>query len=121
MGCQASFERCLILYLVKHSKNYYLEVLLAFVLALPSKLSLPFIAGLASVAFVVFRAAIFDAQILAPWSPLKIDDASFTSDLKRKDRREALGENKRLDMFLRENFYVLNGFGGAMLISNLVQ
>ena len=84
------------------------------------KLSLPFIAGLASVAFVVFRASVFDGRLLASWSPLKIDDASFTADLKRKARREALSDNKRLDMFLRENFYVLNGFGGALLIGNVL-
>ena len=72
-------------------------------------------------AFVAFRAAVFDGRLLASWSPLKIDDASFTADLKRKARREALSDNKRLDMFLRENFYVLNGFGGALLIGNVLQ
>lgn len=87
---------------------------------LVKKLSLPLLAGLSSVAFVMFRAAIFDARILAPWSPLKIDDASFPQDLKRKARREALSENKRMDMFLRENFYVLTGFGGAMAVGNLM-
>ena len=65
------------------------------------KLSLPALAGIASVAFVLFRAAIFDARILVPWSPLKIDDASFAQDLKRKARREALSEDKRLDIFFR--------------------
>ncbi len=83
---------------------------------LVKKLSLPVIAGAASVAFVVFRAAIFDGRVLAPWSPLKIDDASFTADLKRKARREALSEHKRFDMFMRENFYVFTGFGGAMVL-----
>ena len=84
------------------------------------KLSMPALAGIASVAFLLFRAAIFDARVLAPWSPLKIDDASFANDLKRKARREALSEDKRLDMFFRENFYVLNGFGLAMIGGNLV-
>ena len=51
----------------------------------------------------------------------QIDDASFTANLKRIARREALSENKRFDLFIRENFYVLNGFGGALLIGNLLQ
>ena len=80
------------------------------------KLSLPFLASVSSIAFVMFRAAIFDARILTPWSPLRIDDASFTADLKRKARREALSENKRLDMFIRENFYVFFGFSGALIV-----
>ena len=84
------------------------------------KLSLPVLAGMASVAFVVFRAAIFDARILVPWSPLKIDDASFASDLKRKARREALSESKRMDMFCRENFFVFSGFGGAVFVGQLL-
>ena len=37
----------------------------------------------AGTAFIVFRAAIFDSSLLAQWSPLKIDDASFTANLVR--------------------------------------
>ena len=84
------------------------------------KLSLPALAGVASVAFFMFRAAIFDARMSAPWSPLKIDDASFTADLKRKARREGLSENKRVDAFFKENFFVFAGFGGGLLTSNVV-
>jgi hypothetical protein len=34
--------------------------------------------------FVAFRAAVFDGQYLATWSPLAKDDASFPQHLKRK-------------------------------------
>ena len=65
-----------------------------------------------------FRAAIFDGRVLAPWSPLKIDDASFASDLKRKARREALSNDKRLEKFFNENFFILASYSGGMVISN---
>ena len=34
--------------------------------------------------FVAFRAAVYDGQYLATWSPLAKDDASFPQHLKRK-------------------------------------
>ena len=40
-----------------------------------------FVGVVAGVVFVVFRAAIFDASLLVKWSPLKIDDPSFTAHL----------------------------------------
>ena len=40
------------------------------------KLSLPFLASVTSIAFVMFRAAIFDARLHAPWSPLQIGQVS---------------------------------------------
>lgn len=82
------------------------------------KLSIPALAGVASISFIYLRAAIFDARVLAPWSPLKIDDASFASDLKRKARREALSNDKRLEMFFKENFYIFASYSGGLMISN---
>merc|ERR1719245_298936 len=69
------------------------------------KLSLPALGAFTTVSFFWLRAAIFDGRVLAPWSPLKIDDASFASDLKRKARREALSNDKRLEKFFNENFF----------------
>jgi hypothetical protein len=35
--------------------------------------------------FVAFRAAVYDGQYLATWSPLAKDDASFPQHLKRNE------------------------------------
>jgi hypothetical protein len=81
------------------------------------RLSMPVLAGMASVVFLFFRAAIFDGRLLVPWSPLQIDDTTFASDLIRKARRESLSDRKRMDLFIRENFLIFSGFGGACLLS----
>lgn len=83
------------------------------------KLSMPILAGMSSLTFILLRATIFDARILAPWSPLAIDDPSFTEDLKRKARRETFSESKRMDMFVKENVFVFSGFGGAFILSTM--
>jgi len=82
------------------------------------KLSLPFLAGASSALFFLFRAAIFEGRIQAPWSPLKIDDSSFASHLKRKARREAMSDNRRMETFFVENFYIFASFGLTQLISS---
>ncbi len=39
------------------------------------------VGSISGILFVVFRSAIFDGTLLASWSPLAIDDASFTTHL----------------------------------------
>ena len=47
--------------------------------------------------FLAFRAAVYEGEYLATWSPLAKDDASFTQHMKRKARREALSVGKRVE------------------------
>ena len=42
------------------------------------KAGAPVLAGLASTSFLLLRGAIFDGHVQATWSPLAIDDASFS-------------------------------------------
>jgi hypothetical protein len=95
------------------------------------------IGQLAGLAFVAFRVAVFEGSLLAPWSPLKIDDASFAAHVVKIDviknlnwrlnvfgsffqRRQVRHKNfsfrKRADIFLRENSVVLTGYGFAYLV-----
>eukprot|EP00088_Acartia_fossae_P006078 TRINITY_DN12772_c0_g1_i12.p1 TRINITY_DN12772_c0_g1~~TRINITY_DN12772_c0_g1_i12.p1 ORF type:complete len:113 (-),score=26.13 TRINITY_DN12772_c0_g1_i12:258-596(-) len=62
--------------------------------------------------FVALRAAIFNGDYLATWSPLIKDDASFPQHMKRKARKEAFSTNKRVEDFTKENFLVFSGFSG---------
>ena len=45
--------------------------------------------------FVVFRAAVYDGQYSATWSPLARDDHSFTEHLKRKARKRPVKGQSR--------------------------
>jgi len=66
--------------------------------------------------FVAFRAAVYDGQYLATWSPLAKDDASFPHHLKRKARKEAYTLSKRVEDFASENLLILGGFTGFYLL-----
>jgi hypothetical protein len=39
------------------------------------------VGSVATVVFVAFRAAVFNASLMVRWSPLRIDDASFPAHL----------------------------------------
>ena len=68
--------------------------------------------------FVVFRAAVYDGQYLATWSPLARDSTDFTQHLKRKARREAFSVGKRLEDFSQQNFLILGGYVGAYMMGS---
>lgn len=66
--------------------------------------------------FVAFRAAVYDGEYMATWSPLAKDDSSFTSHMKRKAKKEAFTLSKRVEDFTQENFLVFGGFTGFYLL-----
>ena len=68
--------------------------------------------------FVVFRAAVYDGQYLATWSPLARDSTDFTEHLKRKARREAFSVGKRLEDFSQQNFLIFGGYVGAYMMGS---
>jgi len=66
--------------------------------------------------FVAFRAAVYDGEYLATWSPLAKDDPSFGHHMKRKAMREAFTLSKRVEDFTQENLLVFGGFTGFYLL-----
>ena len=68
--------------------------------------------------FVVFRAAVYDGQYTATWSPLARDDPSFAEYMKRKARKETFSVAKRLEDFSHQNFLILGGYVGAFMIGS---
>ena len=68
--------------------------------------------------FVVFRAAVYDGQYSATWSPLARDDHSFTEHLKRKARKETFSIAKRLEDFSQQNLLIFGGYLGAYMMSS---
>jgi len=75
---------------------------------------------LLGVGFVAFRAAVFNGDYLATWSPLLKDDASFPQHLKRIARKETCSTNKRVEDFTKENLLVFGGFSGFFLFSQSI-
>jgi acyl dehydratase len=70
--------------------------------------------------FVAFRAAVFNGDYLATWSPLLKDDTSFPQHLKRKARKETFSTNKRVEDFTKENFLIFGGFSGFFLFGKTI-
>ena len=68
--------------------------------------------------FIMFRAAVYDGQYSATWSPLARDDNSFTEHLKRKARKETFSIAKRLEDFSQQNLLVFGGYPGAYMIGS---
>ena len=68
--------------------------------------------------FVVFRAAVYDGQYSASWSPLARDDASFTQHLARKARKETFSIAKRLEDFSQQNLLIFGGYLGAFMMGS---
>ena len=68
--------------------------------------------------FVLFRAAVYEGEYLATWSPLARDSSDFTQHLKRKARRETFSIAKRLEDFSHQNFLIMGGYVGAYMIGN---
>jgi len=66
--------------------------------------------------FIAFRAAVYDGEYLATWSPLHKDDPSFTQHLKRKAKKEAFTLSKRVEDFTQENILILGGYTGFYLL-----
>jgi len=66
--------------------------------------------------FFAFRAAVYDGEYLATWSPLAKDDPSFTNTMKRKAKKEAFTLSKRVEDFTQENLLVFGGFTGFYLL-----
>ena len=87
---------------------------------LARKVGANFVAGAAATAFVGVRFAIFDGHHQANWSPLAKDDAAFAKFLLRKARRESHGVGKRLELFIRDNTFVLGGFAGGYFLANVI-
>ena len=48
------------------------------------------------------------------------DDPTFGRYLVRRARRETFGVGKRAEVFLGENFYILGGFSGGILVTSLI-
>ena len=68
--------------------------------------------------FVLLRAAIYEGEVEAAWSPLARDRVDLAQQLKRRARREAFSVNRRLKDFTEENFLVLGGFLGTYLMAS---
>ena len=68
--------------------------------------------------FVIFRAAVYEGQYSATWSPLARDDPSFTEHLKRKARKETFSIAKRLEDFSHQNFLIMGGYVGAYMVGS---
>ena len=68
--------------------------------------------------FILFRAAVYEGQYLATWSPLARDSTDFTEHLKRKARKETFSIAKRLEDFSHQNFLIFGGYVGAYMISS---
>jgi hypothetical protein len=66
--------------------------------------------------FVAFRAAVYDGEYLATWSPLAKDDSSFGQHMKRKAKKEAYTLSRRVEDFTQENVLILGGFTGFYLL-----
>ena len=78
------------------------------------------VAAVGAVSFVAVRAAIFDGHHLATWSPLQRDDPAFGLYLVRRARRETFSVGKRAETFVGENFYILSGFSGGILLTSVI-
>ena len=48
------------------------------------------------------------------------DDPTFGRYLVRRARRETFSVGKRAEVFLGENFYILGGFSGGILVTSLI-
>jgi len=70
-----------------------------------------------SSSFFLMRVAIFEGHHLATWSPLIVDDPSFTSHLKRKARREVTSVGSRVEKFTTENGLIIGSFAGGYFLS----
>ena len=68
--------------------------------------------------FVLFRAAVYDGNYVATWSPLAKDDPSFSTNLKRKIKKEGFSTAKRLEDFTQENLLIMGGFVGAYMMGS---
>ena len=68
--------------------------------------------------FVILRAAIYEGEYEAEWSPLVRDRVDLAQQLKRRARREAFSVNRRLKDFTEENLLLLGGFLGSYMIAS---
>ncbi len=74
------------------------------------------VGGMCAGSFLLFRCAIFEGRYCATWSPLAIDDASFSSHLLRKAKKET-GIRGDVSAFLKDNAYVFGGFAGGFVLT----
>jgi hypothetical protein len=68
--------------------------------------------------FVLLRAAIYEGELEAAWSPLQRDRVDLAQQLKRRARREAFSVHRRLRDFTEENLLVLGGFLGTYMMAS---
>lgn len=66
---------------------------------------------------VLWRAAVYEGEVEARWSPLQRDRVDLANQIKRRARREAFSVQRRLRDFTEENLLMLGGFLGTYMIA----